>query len=133
MAENSNLKLIGYGIVVLVVALILYGISINSDNCFTFDEFLAKGADGRVSSKYIDVNNHNYKIVEVSNHDGTRTALYLTYFWNSNLYDSIEVGYVIKKDKGSTEVLYGKEALTSRMNIHFNCDSIKSLDKSLLF
>lgn len=88
------------------------------------DEVGSYWANGKIIKKYIDERNHNTKVVIIKNNDNqTLTRLYLTR--ESGLFDSLRIGYLVKKQKGSLKVYYGKESLKSSYVIDLGCNELR--------
>ena len=106
----------------IVLLIIINTDSVFDASCYNYEKFISNSADGKVISKYIDSQNNNSQIVQVENENGTYSKFDLTYHWNRELYDSLEIGNSIRKGKGETIVYYGEEELSSTIDISFNCD-----------
>lgn len=109
--------------IMIAVLIIINTDSVYDSSCYNYEKFTSASADGKVISKYIDSQNHNSRIVQIENENGTYSKFDLTYHWNKELYDSLEVGYFIRKGKGETRVYYGEENLSNTIDISFNCGS----------
>jgi hypothetical protein len=113
-----------YLLIFIIVLLIINTDSVFDSRCYNYNKFLSVYADGRVRMKYIDSSNHNMRIIEIENFNGSKSKLDLTYNWNSYIYDSLKEGYLIKKIATDPKVEYGKDSLEYIIYVDFNCDSL---------
>lgn len=88
------------------------------------DEINSYEANGKVATKFIDIKNHNSRVVEVRNFNGSAIRFILNSD-HSNLFDSLQVGYFFKKNADDPIVHFGKDSLRSAITIDFNCKDLK--------
>jgi hypothetical protein len=122
-------------ILIAVFILVIYVIvpSVNYTNCVSNNRFQNLTIDGVVVKKYLDKSQHSTPIVEVQNFLGCVDKIYL-YGDGSGLYERIQLRTVLKKERGSNEVLIKEENRYVRLGIaNFNCDSVKLADEKFLF
>lgn len=114
----------------LFLIMVIYSLTYHQDTNHAcknnFAKYVSYPANGIVTKKYIDIHNHQLAILVVKNINGTETrkgteTRFTLNLDKSHLYDSVEVGYLLKKAAGDPKVRFGKTSLDKLIVLDFGC------------
>src|SRR5687768_15303192 len=120
--KRIEFALIAFVFLALIVHFASGGFSTREEQCQeTIDVYKNFRAYGKVIRKYIDKENHSNKIIDVENFNNRTIIRFYLLGEHSGLYDSLEIGHVVKKNYGELKVLYGKDSLSKVITMNLGC------------
>ena len=76
--------------------------------------------DGLISEKYLDVKNHSYQTIVITNSRRVDKVIFVSEV--SGFYNTVQVGDYINKKSGSLNVILQRDGIKTTRKLNYNCD-----------
>lgn len=104
--------------IVLFIVYILFGTNPRSTRIEYLNKIRVEIVKGKIVAKYIDSNNHNYKIIKILNYDNKEIVWFMNYD-TSSFFEEVVIGDSIIKRKDTVKVMIIRDSIKKEYILDF--------------